>query len=142
MVRSQNRRTNRLVVRIKSERVRTRFASLYYPTPAELPNFHGHVFSLCVASLSDSLVTLVLKLASLLHQDPSWIRPPSNDLHEKYFASPSFICTNDQHAIYSAKGSNAPYDGEIKKEGNAISVERRAMRLLSRRYTLTTTGYN
>ncbi|XP_011631501.1 uncharacterized protein LOC105423448 [Pogonomyrmex barbatus] len=54
----------------------------------------------------------------------------------------SFVCTNDQHAMYSAKGSSAPYDGEKqKKECNAISMERRAVRLLSRRYTLTTTGY-
>ncbi|KAL6252016.1 hypothetical protein P5V15_001407 [Pogonomyrmex californicus] len=44
--------------------------------------------------------------------------------------------------MYSAKGSSAPYNGEKqKKECNAISVERRAVRLLSRRYTLTATGY-
>ncbi|KAL6264220.1 hypothetical protein P5V15_004305 [Pogonomyrmex californicus] len=44
--------------------------------------------------------------------------------------------------MYSSKGSSAPYNGEKqKKECNAISVERRAVRLLSRRYTLTATGY-
>ncbi|KAL6253717.1 hypothetical protein P5V15_015532 [Pogonomyrmex californicus] len=68
------------------------------------------------------------------------ISPPSNDLHDKkrYSAPPSF----EQHAMYSAKRSSAPYNGEKqKKECNAISVERRAVRLLSRRYTLTATGY-
>ncbi|KAL6254752.1 hypothetical protein P5V15_014078 [Pogonomyrmex californicus] len=68
------------------------------------------------------------------------ISPPSNDLHEKYSA-PSFVCTNGQHAMYFAKGSSAPYDGEKqKKERNAISVERRAVRLLTL-LTLTATGY-
>ncbi|KAL6267957.1 hypothetical protein P5V15_001026 [Pogonomyrmex californicus] len=43
--------------------------------------------------------------------------------------------------MYSAKESNAPYDGETRKERNAISVEHRAMRLLSRRYILMTTDY-
>ncbi|KAL6258316.1 hypothetical protein P5V15_010263 [Pogonomyrmex californicus] len=57
---------------------------------------------------------------------------------KRYSAPPSF----EQHAMYSAKGSSAPYNGEKqKKECNAISVERRAVRLLSRRYTLTATGY-
>ncbi|XP_011630518.1 uncharacterized protein LOC105422727 [Pogonomyrmex barbatus] len=67
------------------------------------------------------------------------ISPPSNDLRQKrYTAPPSF----EQHAMYSAKGSSASYNGEKqKKECNAISVERRAVRLLSRRYTLTATGY-
>ncbi|KAL6266155.1 hypothetical protein P5V15_003015 [Pogonomyrmex californicus] len=50
------------------------------------------------------------------------------------------ICTNNTQC--SAKGSSAPYDGEKQmKERNAISVERRAVRLLSRRYTLTAMGY-
>ncbi|KAL6255520.1 hypothetical protein P5V15_013858 [Pogonomyrmex californicus] len=44
---------------------------------------------------------------------------------------------NDPHATYPAKGSSALYDGETKKERNAISVEPRAVRLLSRRYNLT-----
>ncbi|KAL6253756.1 hypothetical protein P5V15_012902 [Pogonomyrmex californicus] len=44
--------------------------------------------------------------------------------------------------MYSAKGSSAPYNGEKqKKECNAISVERCAVRPLSRRNTLTATGY-
>ncbi|KAL6256710.1 hypothetical protein P5V15_011637 [Pogonomyrmex californicus] len=68
------------------------------------------------------------------------ISPPSNNLHEKYSAPPSFVFTNDQHAIYFAKGSSAPYDGETKKECNAIS-KCRAVRLLSKCYTLTATGY-
>ncbi|KAL6253720.1 hypothetical protein P5V15_015535 [Pogonomyrmex californicus] len=56
---------------------------------------------------------------------------------KRYSAPPSF-----EHAMYSAKGSSAPYNGKKqKKECNAISVERRAVRLLSRRYTLTATGY-
>ncbi|KAL6255577.1 hypothetical protein P5V15_012824 [Pogonomyrmex californicus] len=39
--------------------------------------------------------------------------------------------------MYSAKGSSAPYDGERQKK----EFDRRAVRLLSRRYTLTATGY-
>ncbi|KAL6252066.1 hypothetical protein P5V15_015048 [Pogonomyrmex californicus] len=45
---------------------------------------------------------------------------------KRYSSPPSF----EQHAMYSAKGSSAP-----------ILVERRAVRVLSRRYTLTATGY-
>ncbi|KAL6265667.1 hypothetical protein P5V15_002464 [Pogonomyrmex californicus] len=43
--------------------------------------------------------------------------------------------------MYSTKGSSASYDGKTKKERNAILVERRAVRLLSRRYTLTARGF-
>ncbi|XP_011640637.1 uncharacterized protein LOC105429389 [Pogonomyrmex barbatus] len=58
------------------------------------------------------------------------INPPSNNLHEKYSAPPSFVSRRN-----FAKRSSAPYDGETKKERNAILVERRAMRLLSRCYS-------
>ncbi|KAL6254105.1 hypothetical protein P5V15_014725 [Pogonomyrmex californicus] len=43
--------------------------------------------------------------------------------------------------MYSAKGSSALYNGETKKERNAISVEPCAVRLLSRRYNLTVTDF-
>ncbi|KAL6254086.1 hypothetical protein P5V15_014705 [Pogonomyrmex californicus] len=43
--------------------------------------------------------------------------------------------------MYSAKGSSALYDGETKKERNAISMEPRAVRLMNRRYNLTATGF-
>ncbi|KAL6254322.1 hypothetical protein P5V15_014371 [Pogonomyrmex californicus] len=77
------------------------------------------------------------------------------------FASPipwHFFASADNDAVVYVKGhekrqwlwnlfldderSSAMYNGEKqKKECNAISVERRAVRLLSRRYTLTATGY-
>ncbi|KAL6258246.1 hypothetical protein P5V15_010176 [Pogonomyrmex californicus] len=43
--------------------------------------------------------------------------------------------------MYSAKGSSALYDGEMKKERNAILMEPRAVRLMSRRYNLTAMGF-
>ncbi|KAL6254706.1 hypothetical protein P5V15_014016 [Pogonomyrmex californicus] len=99
MIRNQNRRASKLVVRMKSEKVRTRFASLVLPDAGRTSE-RSHAFFF----------------------------PSSNDLHEKYSTSPSFVCTNDQHAMYSVKGSSAPYDAS-------------QVRLLSRRYTLTATGY-
>ncbi|KAL6253734.1 hypothetical protein P5V15_015549 [Pogonomyrmex californicus] len=66
---------------------------------------------------------------------------------KRYSAPPSF----EQHAMYSAKGSSAPFNCIFFFFSNivqyyifnfhSISVERRAVRLLSRRYTLTATGY-
>ncbi|KAL6268181.1 hypothetical protein P5V15_001282 [Pogonomyrmex californicus] len=69
---------------------------------------------------------------------------------KRYSAPPSF----EQHAMYSAKGSSAPFNcfflffslfSNIVQyyifNFHSISVERRAVRLLSRRYTLTATGY-
>ncbi|KAL6253943.1 hypothetical protein P5V15_015789 [Pogonomyrmex californicus] len=48
------------------------------------------------------------------------ISPPSNNLHEKYSTPPSFVFTNNQHAMYFAKGSSALYDGETKKKRNML----------------------
>ncbi|XP_011630860.1 uncharacterized protein LOC105422965 isoform X1 [Pogonomyrmex barbatus] len=63
-------------------------------------------------------------------------------MYKRNILRSSIIRLYEQHAMYSAKGSSAPYDGEKQtKERNAISVERRAVCLLSRRYTLTATGY-
>ncbi|KAL6258323.1 hypothetical protein P5V15_010371 [Pogonomyrmex californicus] len=63
-------------------------------------------------------------------------------MYKRNILRSSIIRLYEQHAMYSAKGSSAPYDGEKQtKERNAISVEHRAVRLLSRRYTLTATGY-
>ncbi|XP_025073103.1 uncharacterized protein LOC105423088 [Pogonomyrmex barbatus] len=56
---------------------------------------------------------------------------------KRYSAPPSF----EQHAMYSAKGSSAPIVQYYIFNFHSISVERRAVRLLSRRYTLTATGY-
>ncbi|XP_025073069.1 uncharacterized protein LOC105422965 isoform X2 [Pogonomyrmex barbatus] len=58
-------------------------------------------------------------------------------MYKRNILRSSIIRLYEQHAMYSAKGSSAPYDGEKQtKERNAISVERRAVCLLSRRYTL------
>ncbi|XP_039302813.1 uncharacterized protein LOC120357129 [Solenopsis invicta] len=43
--------------------------------------------------------------------------------------------------MYFAEGGNTLYSGEVKKECNGISTERRTARLLSRRYALTATSY-
>ncbi|KAL6268065.1 hypothetical protein P5V15_001151 [Pogonomyrmex californicus] len=61
------------------------------------------------------------------------ISPPSNDLLEKYSAPPSFVCTNNQQCTPPKETAHR----KIAKQRR----NRRAVRLLTRRYTLTATGY-